>query len=124
MRRKKYGFYVWMALLLSITIWIWATPKNLTTQEEPQIKTWKLPIYMQENLQWMLNDFNKRFQEKVDSYEKELRIRFEEFRDMPEDVVLDIEAGIFIKRSDFVKLQDQLRRKTAEEQIKKGGKEK
>jgi len=95
-------------------------------QEQPKppadakkVKTWKLPEYMQENLQWMLNDFNKKFDEKVEAYKKELKTRFEEFKDMPEDVVLDLEGGIFIERSDYLKLQEQLRRKMLEEQIKK-----
>ena len=99
-------------------------------QEQPKppadaekVKTWKLPEYMQENLQWMLNDFNKKFDEKVEAYKKELKTRFEEFRDMPEDVVLNLEGGIFIERSDFLKLQEQLRRKMLEEQIKKEVKE-
>ncbi len=99
-------------------------------QEQPKppadaekVMTWKLPKYMQENLQWMLNDFNKKFDEKVEAYKKELKTRFEEFKDMPEDVVLNLEGGIFIERSDFLKLQEQLRRKMLEEQIKKEVKE-
>jgi len=99
-------------------------------QEQPKppadaekVKTWKLPEYMQENLQWMLDDFNKKFDEKVEAYKKELKTRFEEFKDMPEDVVLNLEGGIFIERSDFLKLQEQLRRKMLEEQIKKEVKE-
>lgn len=95
-------------------------------QEQPKppadmekVKTWKLPEYMQENLQWMLNDFNKKFDEKVEAYKKELKTRFEEFKDMPEDVVLNLEGGIFIERSDYLKLQEQLRRKMLEEQLKK-----
>lgn len=84
-----------------------------------RVKTWKLPEYMQENLQWMLNDFNKKFDEKVEAYKKELKTRFEEFKDMPEDVVLSLEGGIFIERSDYLKLQEQLRQKMLEEQIKK-----
>jgi len=95
-------------------------------QEQPKppadtkkVQTWKLPEYMQENLQWMLNDFNKKFDEKVQAYKKELKTRFEEFKDMPEDVVLNLEGGIFIERSDYLKLQEQLRRKILEEQTKK-----
>ena len=94
-------------------------PTPSTEEQAPQIKTWKLPDYMQENLQWMLDDFNKKFNKKVEAYKKELKTRFEEFKDMPKDVVLNLEGGIFIERSDFLKLQEQLRRKMLEEQIKK-----
>ena len=74
-------------------------------KKETNYQTWKLPIYMQENLQWMLNDFNKRFDEKVQGYKKELRTRFVEFKDMPDDAVLYLEGGIFIERSDYLRLQ-------------------
>ena len=80
--------------------------KELPPQEkEANYQTWKLPIYMQENLQWMVADFNKLFEEKVESYKKELKTRFTEFKDMPEDAVLYLEGGIFIDRTDFLKLQ-------------------
>ena len=78
-------------------------------KEEAKYQTWKLPIYMQENLQWMLNDFNKRFDEKVQGYKKELKIRFTEFKDMPDDAVLYLEGGIFIERSDYLRLQRYIR---------------
>ncbi len=83
--------------------------------EETQIKTWKLPVYMQENLQRELDDFNKQFNEKVEAYKKELKTRFAEFKDMPDDTVLYLEGGIFITRSDFSKLEEQLRDKLKKE---------
>lgn len=116
MKIKTFGFIVWMACALLVGIWIWGAPQD---RPKPQVKTWKLPTYMQENLQWMLNDFNKKFDEKVEAYKKELKTRFEEFKDMPKDVVLNLEGGIFIERSDYLKLQEQLRQKMLEEQIKK-----
>ena len=82
-----------------------AVPKK----KEANYQTWKLPIYMQENLQWMLNDFNKRFDEKVQAYKKELKTRFTEFKDMPDDAVLYLEGGIFIERSDYLRLQRYIR---------------
>ncbi len=84
-------------------------------EEAVPVKTWKLPDYMQENLQRELDDFNKRFEEKVQAYKKELKTRFTEFKDMPDDVILYLEGGIFITRSDFKKLQDQLRDKLNKE---------
>ncbi len=80
-----------------------------------QVKTWKIPDYMRENLQRDLDDFNKRFEEKVQAYKKELKTRFKEFKDMPDDVILYLEGGIFITRSDYLKLQEQLREKLKQE---------
>ena len=90
-------------------------PPAKAEEKEPQIKTWKLPAYMQENLQRELGDFNKRFDAKVDGYKRELKTRFVEFKDMPNDVVLYLEGGFFITRSDLQKLQEQLRDKLTKE---------
>lgn len=84
-----------------------ATP--VTAEEIAAIKTWKLPVYMRENLQRELDDFNKRFEEKVQAYKKELKTRFTEFKDMPDDAILYLEGGIFIGRSDYLKLLKQIR---------------
>ena len=84
-------------------------------QEVTPVKTWKIPDYMQENLQRELDDFNKRFEAKVQAYKKELKTRFKEFKDMPDDVILYLEGGIFITRSDYLKLQEQLREKLKQE---------
>ncbi len=84
--------------------------------EEPKLaKTWKVPDYMRENLQRDLDDFNKRFEAKVQAYKKELKTRFKEFEDMPDDAILYLEGGFFITRSDFLKLQEQLRDKLKKE---------
>ena len=80
-----------------------------------QVKTWKVPDYMQENLQRDLDDFNKRFEEKVQAYRKELKTRFKEFKDMPNDVIFYLEGGFFITRSGLQKLQEQLRDKLKQE---------
>ncbi len=84
--------------------------------EEPAlVKTWKIPDYMRENLQHELDDFNKRFDNKVQAYKKELKTRFAEFKDMPDDAILYLEGGFFITRSDFLKLQEELRDKLKKE---------
>ena len=69
---------------------------------EPEIKTWKIPVYMVENLQNMVDEFNRLFDIKVASYKAELIKRFEEFKDLPPDVILDIQNGIFIDRKDYM----------------------
>ena len=101
---------------------IFALTLNMNGQEKPAkaeeavpVKTWKLPTYMQENLQRELDDFNKRFEAKVQAYKKELKTRFVEFKDMPTDVVLYLEGGFFITRTDLRKLQAQLRDKLKKE---------
>ena len=102
-------------------------PEVPVKAKDPKYQTWKLPIYMQENLQWMLDDFNKRFEEKVQSYKKELQTRFAEFKDMPDDAVLYLEGGMFINRADFLKLQRYMRdieeiRNKQKTEVKKDGK--
>jgi len=100
---------------------IFAFHLNLNGQEKDPpvkpvpVKTWKVPDYMRENLQRDLDDFNKRFEEKVQAYKKELKTRFEEFKDMPDDAILYLEGGFFISRSDFLKLQEELRDKLKKE---------
>ncbi len=85
------------------------------TEEAAPVKTWKLPGYMRENLQRDLDDFNKRFDEKVQAYRKELKTRFAEFKDLPDDAILYLEGGFFISRSDFLKIQEELRDKLTQE---------
>ncbi len=102
--------------------------EQVVKKGEAKYQTWKLPIYMQEKLQWMLDDFNKRFEEKVQSYKKELQSRFAEFKDMPDDAVLYLEGGMFINRADFIKLQRYMRdieeiRNKQKTEVKKDGKQ-
>lgn len=94
---------------------IQAKEEAVEKEEPAPVKTWKLPDYMRENLQRELDDFNKRFEAKVQAYKKELKTRFAEFKDMPDDAILYLEGGIFITRSDFQKLQNQLRDKLKQE---------
>ena len=115
--------------LLTVGNYFYSQEKEepVTKKGDPKYQTWKLPIYMQENLQWMLDDFNKRFEEKVQSYKKELQSRFAEFKDMPDDAVLYLEGGMFINRADFLKLQRYMRdieelRNKQKTEVKKDGK--
>ena len=116
--------------LLTIGNYFYSQEKKepVTKKKEASYQTWKLPIYMQENLQWMLDDFNKRFEEKVQSYKKELQARFAEFKDMPDDAVLYLEGGMFINRADFIKLQRYMKdieeiRSKQKTEVKKDGKQ-
>ena len=112
-------FYCFLICLVIGGIIVVAHNLNGREKDPPataeEVKTWKLPDYMRENLQRDLDDFNKRFEDKVQAYKKELKTRFKEFEDMPEDVILYLEGGFFMTRSDFTKLQDQLRDKLKKE---------
>ncbi len=121
-----WGFIILMVLMVSIIIFCVNDvshaqekapgPDPPVKAEEPaQVKTWKIPDYMRENLQRDLDDFNKRFEDKVQAYKKELKTRFKEFKDMPNDVIFYLEGGFFISRSDFLKLQEELRDKLKKE---------
>lgn len=95
----------------------------LSAQESPRvekIKTWRMPGYMVENLRNMLEKFNREFEAKVKSYRGELRKRFKEFKDMPDDVIFDLESGVLIGRDDFLALQKRQAEATAKaKEIKK-----
>ena len=71
--------------------------------KDPEIETWEIPVYMVENLQNMVNEFNRLFETKVASYKIELAKRFIEFKNLPSDAILDIKNGIFIDRKDYEK---------------------
>ena len=110
------AFYTFVICLVLALIFGFCIKLNgQKKQEAAPAKTWKLPTYMQENLQREMDDFNKRFEEKVQVYKKELKTRFKEFSDMPNDVILYLEGGFFITRSDFAKLRAQLRDKLKKE---------
>ncbi len=113
-------FYTFViGLVIAVILGFTISDVNGQEKQDPakaeEIKTWRIPDYMQENLQRELDDFNKRFEEKVQAYKKELRTRFKEFKDMPDNVILYLEGGFFISRSDFLKLQEQLRDKLKKE---------
>jgi len=85
-------------------------------KEAEQVKTWILPSYMLENLKFMQDEFTRKFEAKLNSYKSELISRFEEFKDMPEDVILiDLEKGIFIERDEYTRLlkEQQLKQQQA-----------
>ena len=130
MKFKVISFIICVfVFVLSVGNYFYSQEKKepATQKKEANYQTWKLPIYMQENLQWMLDDFNKRFEKKVQSYKKELQTRFAEFKDMPDDAVLYLEGGMFIDRADFIKLQRYMRdveelRNKQKMEVKKDGK--
>jgi len=73
--------------------------------EAIEIKTWKIPDYVRIELNKMVEEFNKRFTERLEIYKEVLRAVSPDHRDMPEDVVMDLKTGVFILRKDFEKLQ-------------------
>jgi len=89
--------------------------------KEPEIKTWKIPVYMVENLQYMVDEFNRNFEAKVASYKAELIKRFEEFKDLPTDAILDIQNGIFVDRDGYARALEKAQKEQAakEAEIKK-----
>jgi len=106
-----------MIFLMVFLVSIPCLSDEAVKEDKLEIKTWKLPVYMAENLQNMIEKFNMEFQIKVNSYKAELIKRFAEFEDMPEDAILDLRNGIFITTQDFLKLQAEAE-KEIEEQIK------
>jgi len=92
-----------------------AEEKEGIKEAEP-VKTWVLPSYMLENLKFMQDEFTRKFEAKLNSYKSELISRFKEFKDMPEDAFLvDMEKGIFMERSEYIRLlkEQQLKQQQA-----------
>lgn len=73
--------------------------------EEEQVKTWAIPAELVIILQGMIDEFNKKYSGMISVYTAGLRATKEEFKDMPLDVLLYLEGGIFIKQVDFLRLQ-------------------
>ena len=102
-------------LCISLVFIVCSTAKN----EQP-VKTWKIPDHMTENLNYMINDFNRRFETRVQQFKAELRENFRGYEEMPDDAVLDLKNGIFIDRADYIRLAQEARAKQkAQEETKK-----
>lgn len=94
----------------------WSALNNIPWERFPiqGVKTWKVPSYMIENLNYMAKDFNRNWELKIEFFKKELRSRFIEFKHMPDDVVLVLDSGIFIKHADYLKLIEAQKKKEKE----------
>ena len=104
-----------MILCIATVFIVCSSAKN----EQP-VKTWKIPNYMVENLNYMINDFNQRFEARVGSFKTELRANFKGYESLPDDAVLDLKGGLFIDRADYMRLlQEAQAKQKAQEEIKK-----
>lgn len=81
-------------------------------KKSDEIQTWKLPKHMIENLQYMVDEFNRKFDAKIDEFKVILKSKYPEFKDMPEkEVILDMNMGVFIRLDDYIKLQEKAKTK-------------
>lgn len=69
-----------------------------------KIQTWKIPDLMLENLNYMVEEFNRAFNAKLERYKAELKARYPEFKDLPVDVIFDPASGVFIRPDDYKKI--------------------
>ena len=93
-------------------------PKEVV-QKPPVKAIWKMPSYMVENLQFMLDEFNRKWNDKLEFFKKELLEKFPEFKDMPSDVLFDLQSGVFITRAEAVRLAEEAAKKASEPVKKK-----
>lgn len=86
-------------------------------QPSPQqkIKTWRMPADLHQGLIKMVDDFNKEYNAKIEIYKQVLRSSSDEFADMPEDAVFDLQSGVFLSQNDYKMLQE--RAKKLQEQV-------
>lgn len=99
-----------LGLILLLAFQCFAQEKEQPRIEEPRkelerVKTWKMPDNLLKTLKDMVEEFNKRFQDTLDIYKYGLKAKMAEFKDMPDDVVFDINTGVFMLRGDYIRLQ-------------------
>ena len=97
---------VGVLLLFCLGFFIYSQDAKDTEKKQEETKTWKIPVYMLENLNYMVNEFNRTFKGKVDLFKQELKANFKGFENMPEDVILDLNKGIFVDREYFIEQQE------------------
>ena len=86
-----------------------------TPKVEPvKVKSWNIPPDLLKNLTDMINEFNARLQSTVDIYKAGLVATKAEFKEMPLDVILDLENGLFIDREDYERLVKEAQEKAVE----------
>jgi len=105
-----------------LVIWLWIDDgKRLNAQEikqpppQQKIKTWRMPADLHQGLVKMVEDFNKEYNAKIEIYKQVLRSSSDEFADMPEDAVFDLQSGVFLSQNDYKMLQE--RAKKLQEQV-------
>ncbi len=57
--------------------------------EDNCIEAWVIPSYMLENLQVIIDEFNRVFTERIEFYKKELKDKYKGYENMPTEVVFD-----------------------------------
>lgn len=113
--KKILSILIFLMFLVSPILAQWSMlneiPWKLLLKNKPaqDIKVWKIPDHIVENLKYMLEDFNRRWEKKIDGFKIELKIYYPQFKDMPDDVILDLSQGVFIRRDDLIRLQEKKR---------------
>lgn len=96
-------------ILISCILLISLMALGATMTQKPadlnKIKAWGIPSYMVENLNYMINEFNRAFKAKVELFKVELKTRFKEYKDMPDDVIIYLEKGVFLTKEDYLKVR-------------------
>jgi len=70
-------------------------------EKSKQFKTWKLPPYMRQNIQFMMSEFNRQMDQKIKDFIVDLKKNHKGFSDMPMNVRYDHEMGLLFKPEDF-----------------------
>jgi len=69
-------------------------------EKSKRFKTWKLPPYMRQNIQFMMSEFNRQMDQKVKSFIIDLKKNHKGFSDMPMNVRYDHEMGLLFRPED------------------------
>jgi hypothetical protein len=87
-------------------------PEKKETVETP--KAWPVPDYVLNSLNALIEKFNKEFKSAVETYKAGLKVTDPIYKDMPDNVLVDLQNKIFITKKDM----DLLRKKQQEGKAK------
>ena len=77
-----------------------------------KVQTWQLPRHMLDNLKYMKAEFDRQFQAQLEYFISEVRKHYDEFGNMPADVILaDFDRGILVTRKDYARILEQAQAK-------------
>jgi len=78
--------------------------------EQLKVKTWRMPADLHQGLVKMVDDFNRDYNSRIEIYKEVLRKSSDEFADMPEDAVFDLQSGVFLSKNDYMILQERAKK--------------
>jgi len=106
-KEKHMKKLLFVALIILLIVPLFSQEKKEPVQIEEKVKAWQMPNHMIENLMLLIN-------QRVEEYKTWLKANVKGFEDMPDNVVFDINSGLFLLPEDLAKLQEKTKPKKKE----------